>query len=84
MAEYTKYVKEAQDQALSAAEQFAHSQDQVLTAVREAVGAVRDEMPTPAEIIETGFAFTARWLEIQKQYALRLWDVFTPTAPAKQ
>lgn len=78
MAEYTKYVDEAQTQALNAFEQFAKSQEELLAAYKEAVVASQEEIPTPAEFVANAFSFTTRILDAEKRYTLKLVDAFTP------
>lgn len=78
MAEYTKYVDEAQAQALNAFEQFAKSQEEALIAFKQAVAAVQEEILTPAEVVENAFALTTKLLDVEKRYTLKLVDAFTP------
>lgn len=78
MAEYTKYVEEAQAQALSTFDQFAKSQEAVLNAFKEAAAAVQEEIPTPFELVENSFAFTTRVLDFEKRYTLKLLEALTP------
>ena len=79
MSELSKYVDEAQTQTLNAFEQFAKSQEEVLTAIKEAAVAIQEEVPTPAQLLESSFSFVSKVFDVQKRYTLKLVDAFTPS-----
>ena len=73
-------VAETQEQLLRAIEQAQDASIRVATLLAEQSPA----LPTPAQAVESGFAFAGRVLELQKRYALELVGAVTPPEPAKK
>jgi hypothetical protein len=65
---YTKLAAEAQDHAIKAIEQVQDAQMKLASLALEQ----SQQLPTPAQAIESAFDFAGRVLELQKRYALRL------------
>jgi hypothetical protein len=65
---YTKVAQEAQEQTLSAIRQAQDASLKIASVGWEQA----EQLPTPAQAIESAFDFAGRVLELQKQYALRL------------
>ena len=79
MSAYATYARHAQEQIFAGLNELANAQEQLLNAVKEG-RPVASELPTPSEVIENAYGFTGRLLDFQKDYALRLAGVFTPSA----
>jgi hypothetical protein len=65
---YAKLNAEAQEQTLKAIEQAQDASIKLAAVAWEQA----QQLPTPAQAIESTFDFAGRVLELQKQYALRL------------
>ncbi len=74
---FTKLTAEAQEQTLKAMEQAQDASIKLASAAWEQT----QQLPTPAQAIESAFDFAGRVLELQKRYALRLAGV-APSAKA--
>ncbi len=83
--EYSELIAQSQKQAISSLKQ---AQEFSARATEIAVGLVpgdpalgmADRLPTPKELIEAGFGFTGKVLDLQKDYALRIADILTAGA----
>jgi hypothetical protein len=65
---YAKLAAEAQDQTIKAIEQAQDASMKLVAVAWEQ----SQQLPTPAQAIESAFDFAGRVLELQKRYALRL------------
>jgi hypothetical protein len=74
---FTKLTAEAQEQTLKAMEQAQDASIKLASVAWEQT----QQLPTPAQTIESAFDFAGRVLELQKRYALRLAGV-VPSAKA--
>ena len=73
--EFATLVAEAQKDAIAALKQ---AQDYSLKTAELALSLSSEKaenLPAPATVIESGFAFAAKVLETQKNYALRLTEI---------
>ena len=75
----TKLVADAQENFLRAVEQ---AQDASLR-LASALVPQPQHLPTPAQAIESGFAFAGRLLDLQKRYALGLVGTISSPEPAR-
>ena len=73
-----RLVAETQEQFMRAIEQAQDASIRFASLVTEQA----PTMPTPAQAVESGFAFAGRVLELQKRYALGLVGAVTQPEPA--
>jgi hypothetical protein len=78
--EDTSFVEETQQQLLQAIEQAQDASIRFASLLAER----SPKLPTPAQAVESGFAFAGRMLELQRRYALGLVGVVETPKPAKQ
>ena len=82
---FTDFIAEAQKQAISSLRQ---ANEFSLSAAEAAVGLVPDDpalpfqgrLPRPTEIVEASFEFAGQILALEKEYALRLAEVWSTGA----
>jgi hypothetical protein len=81
--EFAEYVNKIQEETLSAVKQVQDGNLAVLTSAREFIAslpampfAATNEMPQTRELIESSFNFANRLLELRKQYALEVAEIF--------
>jgi hypothetical protein len=75
-----RIVAETQEQILQAIEQAQDASIRFASLLTEQA----PRMPTPAQAVESSFAFAGRVLELQKRYALGLVGAVSPPEPAKK
>jgi hypothetical protein len=73
-------VAETQEQFLRAIEQAQDASIRFASLLAEQ----SPRLPTPAQAVESGFAFAGRVLELQKRYALGFVGAVAPPEPAKK
>ena len=85
MSEYTEFVaktqsdilaavKQAQENNVKAIESFSHRMSEY--SERAKSFASETKLPTPTEVIESAFGFTAELIELQKNYYVHLAETF--------
>ncbi|HXW77389.1 MAG TPA: hypothetical protein VEJ20_08275 [Candidatus Eremiobacteraceae bacterium] len=81
MTEYTEFVKKAQADILSTVKHVQETNLKAMHTFTEAVAEYTNKaktmspvatLPTPAEVIESTFGFTAQLVDLQKQYYVRI------------
>jgi hypothetical protein len=73
-------VAETQEQLVKAIEQAQDASIRFASLLAER----SPRLPTPAQAVESGFAFAGRMLELQKRYALGLVGAVATAEPAKR
>jgi hypothetical protein len=78
MADYTKNITQAQEQAFQAAKLLAKAQDQALATFKEVQGKfLPDQLPTATQAVEASYAVATNILQFQKEATLRWIETMT-------
>jgi hypothetical protein len=79
MPEYTEFINKTQREILSAVKQAQENNIKAMSTFSDAVAEYANKaksnvatLPTPAEMIESTFGFTAELIELQKNYYVRI------------
>lgn len=86
MSEYTEFVaktqsdiltavKTAQENNVKAMQSFGDAIAEFATRANKSVG-TETKLPTPVEVIESAFGFTAQLVELQKNYYVKMAETF--------
>ena len=85
MSDYTEFVAKTQTDILAAVKQAQQNNVKAIEAFNDRMAeyakrakslATETKLPTPTEVIESAFGFTAQLIELQKNYYVNLAETF--------
>jgi len=86
MSEYTEFVTKTQSDILTAVKNAQENNVKAMQSFGEAISefasranksmSSETKLPTPAEVIESAFGFTAQLVELQKHYYVKMAETF--------
>ena len=85
MTNYTEFISKTQNDILNAVKQAQETNVKAITSFGDAVAeyaakaktmSVDTKLPTPTEVIESAFGFTAQLVELQKNYYVKIAETF--------